>query len=762
MPNTRVPSQSWILAIGLLLWSVWPTGELWALVAGYGGAWLVLQIRARRPIEVPFGDRLWLFVALALVAIPAASLYRSLADLADNEGLVGLDLHTRDRLRLENTPSIAPPLVATDHPQTFYVSAPGSESLRVILGQGGPSLEGDAMADGLFVVTYDPRRYGLPTGTRAMLDIYVESDGRRVKRRVRRVDPEPHPRWFCSDPDAGWAAAPSEETDELIVLSRDGVMERVPTADGPTDCAFFVDADGRRLLAISHRYDPELWILDAEDFTQKARLRLGTFQNRMAVDRERRRLAVASAGVEPALLVIDGAGGAEPSVERIPLDVLPDWIAFGATADELALSSAHDRTLCRFRRDPDTGEWVDEEHLWLGRPVVTMAPSVGGERLFVAVTDYRPDGEDHRGNHFIQDQILTVDFDSWEVTSRGLTHRRTGVQNYPGSIDSGTSPMGLVHRQDGTLLIAFAGSEEVWQVDDGLRLPAVVTRGLDLDLITPHGVADLGDGVWAASSPVGGALALYDENGMRSFHGVARKDGELASAPAGSLARQALTLRRGERAFYETTRSGVSCQGCHLHGDSDHSPHDIGQTPLLTTLTVRGLTGTSPYLRDGSFPRIQDLHPDLAEFLLHGYRRESAGRAEDLESYVESLPRLVNPAQLAGSEPFGPDLNALREGYGVYVQARCDLCHTPPAFTNLSGHPVRGLFPEYGAGLGATVFLDTPSLIGTGPKGHWLQDGRAATLESLLVEHNQSNRHGDTLGLSGDEVSALAELLRQL
>ncbi len=762
-------SQLWVLAVAFLLWSIWPIAELWAGAAAYVAAWLLLQARPRR-LEWPTGG-LWITVGLVLLAIPVAAMWRARVDFPAEEGLRGLGLHTRDRLRQEASPSIAPPLITTDRPQTFYVTAPSANGLQMVLGEGGPQLDGHAVADGLFVVFYDPRIHGLPTGTDAQQEIFLRTDGAIHSRRMSRVDPEPHPRWFCSDPAAGWAATPSEETDELIVISRDGELRRIDMGDGPADCVFFLDpGSGERRLAVSHRYEDRLLIFDATNFELLTELEIGAFQGRLAVSPDGRRLAVAKSGVEPSMVVVETAGLGEtsnPWVE-ISLEVRPDWIAF-VGADRLAVSSAEERTLCRFRQvaeelaEGDT--WEEDAHLWLGRPAVTLAPSLDGQRLFVAVTDFRPDGENHRGNHFIQDQILTLDTESWDVIAQRITGRRTEVQTLPGSLDSGVSPMGIQPQADGTLRVAFAGSGEVWRVDEDFARPPEVVAGYELDLVAPHGVADLGQGIWAASSPAGGAVAVYGDDGLLFFHGLSRNDDELASAPEGSVVRQGLVLRRGERAFYETTRSGISCQSCHLHGGTDHSPHDIGQTPLLPTLTVRGLTGTSPYLRDGSFPRVRDLHPGLANSLLRGYRRYVSSRPEDLEAWVESLNRPLHPKHLAiaqGRTPPNPLLQTMRSGLEVFATAGCDVCHTPPAFTHLGGHPARSLFPEYGAKLGPTVFLDTPSLLGIGAKGHWLQDGRADSLEEVLVEHNRSNRHGDTAGLSEQQIRDLAELLDAL
>lgn len=756
-PRKRLPRpQLLVLVAGLTLWAWWPVPAFWALLLAYGAAWALLD---RMAGSIPRGERggtigvLTLLAVLLVAVAPLASLYRAREALAEGEDLVGLGSHLRDRLRLESTPSVAPPVVFSDHPQRFYLYAPGARTAALSLGTDLEPLAGVPLGHGLFRVAFDPRSDAVPTTERATLEAAVIADGHSHARSLAWVRPLAHPRWFASAPERGQAATTSEETDEVLVVDRQGHLRRLPVADGPTDVAFL---DQGRTLVVAHRYTPELWLLDTDTGAVEKRIESARFQVRLAASPSGSRVAVAIDGLAPRIEIHARFGG----VETFDLTSAPDWLAFGPRDDLLVVASRADRSLHRFERRTAGmhSAWQETGVLALGRPAVSLARSPGGETLLVAVTDYRPDGQAHRGNHFIEDQLLGVDPVAWRIVDRRLTQRRTPAQDEPGNIDSGVSPMGLALRANGTALIAFAGSEEIWYLPAGAGSPTRVVDGLDLDLIAPTGVGDLGQGFWTASSPAGGALAVYGPaSEMIAFLGVTPTDDALAEGAPGSLDELALTLRAGERDFYETTRAGISCQSCHLHAGSDHSRHEIGQKPLLPTLTTLGTAGTGPYLRDGSFPRIRDLDRHLAVDLYRGYLRFEQGRGEALETYVASLPRAVNPRDF---EPIG--LARERAGFDAFVRARCDLCHVPPAFTNLSQHPVRALFPDYGARLAPGSRIDTPSLLGVFARDRFLQDGRAESLKAVLAVHNRANRHGDSASLSARERAALIDFLLSL
>ena len=97
------------MVLGLVLWSIQATPELWSLVAAYGAAWLLLNFVLRRRIRLPLTRLQTLVLAGLLVAPPLAALYRQHYTVLRREELRGLGEQTRDRLRLESASPTSTP-----------------------------------------------------------------------------------------------------------------------------------------------------------------------------------------------------------------------------------------------------------------------------------------------------------------------------------------------------------------------------------------------------------------------------------------------------------------------------------------------------------------------------------------------------------------------------------------------------------------------------------------------------------------------------
>jgi hypothetical protein len=738
MREGRPSGQLIVLAAGLSLWACAPEPALWALLLAYGVALALFDriLRGAPFAEVPRSVQMLCALLLALPGILAA--VRNGRSLLQAEGLLHLPTLTAERLRLEALPSIAPPLVSGDRPQTFFVHARAHARVQVRFGTSAAWLAGEELDEGLYRVTYDPRRDGGLKPADGPLPTLLSVDGSESRRTLLASTPLAHPRWLHASPAALLAAGVSEESDELVIVSPRGLERRVQVGDGPIDCAFL---DESRIV-VSHRYEPALFVVDAARGDVLERWVVGHGQGRIALSPERTRLALAREGQRPEVVLLDVARPSE--LERVPLGAAPDWLAFGPDQELLLVATRPDARILRLRKQ--AGHFRADGALALGRAAVTLARAHDGRRVYAAVTDFRPQGSGNLGNHFVQDQILTIEVEPLRVLGSLLTARRSPRQSRAGDVDRGISPMGISPARDGGLWLAFAGSDELWRVGEAASAPAIVDLA-DSDLHAPHGVAELADGTLAVSSPSSGTIGLLAS--AASEPRVLRLAPDAAYLRAHNL--QALARRLGERGFYEGTRSGISCQSCHMHADSDEAAHNLGTHRLLPTLSVRGLWGSGPYLRDGSFARLGDLD-HVAQTLYRGYLRKAQQRPQTLDAYVASLPRRDRPLdrQL-------PDAALERRGLRAFVRAGCPTCHAFPAFTHLGQQLARSLFPD-----APDEPFDTPSLLSLGLNAPYLSDGRARSLRSVFDAHNRSNRHGDTRALSAPELASLYAFLEAL
>ena len=219
-PKAAGLRQASVLAVALALWSLWPIPGVWALLLAYGLAvWIAGALR--------FGEALAAMPAvarggaLALLLVPGGvALWRAGPELASNEGLSGLWPGTRERLRLEALPSIAPPLVSGAQPQSFYVHAAAGdgEPVRVQLGPRARVLQAKSLGAGLFGVDYDPRTDGPPSPPNGSLRARVWVGEREVERAMQAATPLAHPRWFARYPSCALADTVSSETEEMVIV----------------------------------------------------------------------------------------------------------------------------------------------------------------------------------------------------------------------------------------------------------------------------------------------------------------------------------------------------------------------------------------------------------------------------------------------------------------------------------------------------------------------------------------------------------------
>ena len=763
--------QLTVLALAGALWSWWPAPSFAALIVAYLAALLLLNSSF-----VLFGPALTLdrlprrwAVAVALLAssAPACMLLRESPRLVWHEELVTLQENLPHRIALESSPAIFPAVLRSDQPQRFHVHA-DSETLHVDWDGLRNPLPCVSLGHGLFQFSYQPALHGAIDGVDGFVDIRLRLDRRTVTRRMRWIRPQPHPRWFSSNPEFGRAAAVSEETDQLAIVFRDGAHQVLDVGDGPTDCVWI----GESRLVVCHRHGGRLTVIDLAGSRQTTVPALTGRWTRLAVSPDGQVLAAGRGGARPQVVflsveeLLDGA--AEPSPAVVDLPDEPDWICFGRNSSLLIVSCRRSKSVHRIiggRADqldeavasealPRGGvspyePWTfDPQPLQFPRPISAMGRTSAGRDICLATTSDALGASDLQGNHLVVHTIHVLDSFNWRIRDTFRTDRRSERQDLPGNSDRGGSPLGFCAVDDERMLVAMAGTNEVWRLsanNEPLDMFDLSSPGMS----APHGVGNLGQGRWCVSSPADAAIEVHEDDGRLVARVVLASDGQTEDD---------VWRRRGERTFYETTRSGVSCQSCHLHSDSDYARHNIGQGHLSSTLSTLGVSGTAPFLRDASNSRLRDLH-DLASGHYRGFRREVAwDRARALASYLNDLP--------AAAPPESPDLDGVRRGVTAFVRADCVRCHAFPALTNLGVHFASFLFPEEAAAWRREAprphLLDTPSLHGLARSAPYLHDGRAQTIWQVLRDHNLSNRHGNVQALTREELEDLTVFLKSL
>jgi len=658
--------------------------------------------------------------------------------MLEEQNVYGLESRIIDKAALQNLPALFPRHLTEGMPQDFYIYAPGSKHANLEISTR--QFNGVSLGEGLFRVSI---RNGFPSIQADTTQASLHTSTGSHDRELTFTKALPHPRRTCGSGGAQ-AYIVSEETDEIYVVSEQGPVATLNTGNGPSSCIVL----GNRLF-VSHLYENHLWEFNTENGQPVHKHPVGAPQKSLAISTDKQTLAMALQGTAPGVAILDLTTPQE--ITRIALPLTPEWIAQGPSSLSWNLSSRHQPALIHLQQEE--GKWTHTIEK-LSRPLTTMVASKQGTTLFAATTGYHPTAKPLHGNHYIQDQILAFDSLSLEVVGRLITHKRTERARAKGDFlkwTAGAGPSALTLLENGDLLISFSGTTEWWRVP--ATLSGLVSH-LEINsagLAAPHGTAELSNGLLVLTSPAEGTIGLFNPSSQHTeLFQLGPEDETLSTKfPA------ALKRRQGEKAFYEATRSGRSCQSCHLHADSDYSAHNIGDDHLTpATLSVRGIAGTSPYLRGGAYNRVRELL-HVPQELLGGYFIFDPERGEALEAFVKSLS--IASTRLEPSHP--ASLQREQKGLLTFTKARCITCHAFPAFTDLSQHPATRIFPDF---KDPALEFDTPSLIGIKNSAPYLFDGRAQTLEQVLGSEHKGTDHGLLSELSVSEKNDLIFFLESL
>ncbi len=208
---------------------------------------------------------------------------------------------------------------------------------------------------------------------------------------------------------------------------------------------------------------------------------------------------------------------------------------------------------------------------------------------------------------------------------------------------------------------------------------------------------------------------------------------------------------QGEMIFNDASycfQGWQSCNGCHP-GDArtDGMNWDLLNDGVGNSKNCKSMLhshGTSPSMITGI--RASAEVAVRAGFKYIQFSQITEEDAVKVDEYLKSLLPLPSPRLVDGK------LSELAErGREVFVEQKCDMCHSGPLFTSLGMYSI-GEKVEFEAG------WDTPTLIEVWRTAPYLFDGRAATLEEVFTIH----KHGIAKKINKKDATALVEYVGSL
>jgi YVTN family beta-propeller protein len=242
-------------------------------------------------------------------------------------------------------------------------------------------------------------------------------------------------------------------------------------------------------------------------------------------------------------------------------------------------------------------------------------------------------------------------------------------------------------------------------------------------------------------------------------------------------------ILRGKILFYTALqpmvgRRWISCSSCHPDGDPDgrtwHNPEGLRNTQSLA-----GMAWTHPIHWSADRDEVQDFEHTIRGQLMQGrglvrgnlnpsLETPNKGLSKDLDAlsaYSNSHKFTLSPYAKKGLS------ESAQKGKSIFFskETDCARCHSGPYYTDSQpvNDPKTILRHDVGTGnddesekMGPAY--DTPTLLGVYRTAPYLHHGKAETLQDVLSEHNQGDKHGSTRHLTSQQTSDLIDFLKAL
>jgi cytochrome c peroxidase len=210
--------------------------------------------------------------------------------------------------------------------------------------------------------------------------------------------------------------------------------------------------------------------------------------------------------------------------------------------------------------------------------------------------------------------------------------------------------------------------------------------------------------------------------------------------------------RKGEMFFHDASlcfQKWQSCSSCHPgNGRVDALNWDLLNDGLGNPKNTKSLLlahKTPPAMVSGTRRNAEAAVRAGIRHIQFAVRPEDDAAA--IDAFLMSLEPVPSPHLVRG----GMLSKRAKRGKRLFESAGCVSCHSSSLFTDMK---------KYDLGLGRYVdqgkAFDTPSLVECWRTAPYLHDGRAATIEEVLIRFNKDDSHGRTSELTDQQIKDLA------
>ena len=552
-------------------------------------------------------------------------------------------------------------------------------------------------------------------------------------------------------PDGALVAAVNPDSDSITLVDALGLrlIKEIAVGDEPQTLAFTPDS---RLVLVANRGSSDVSVVAVEDFIRVANIPVGPMPYGVVTDGRRAYVTEFALGN---IGIIDLAR--QTLVERVKVAPFPAGLAF--ETDSQDGRSREGRLLVTHLFSGQVSV-ID-----VGKLTVTAVASTGeetnlsqsiavasdGRKAYLPQTHSNTTNTDLSFDTTVLPVVNVLDLSEFILLPAQRINIDTADQ--PASI-----PFAAVVSPDGgRLYVVHAGSDNLSVIDLAANLGlANISIGAN-----PRGIAITPDGsTLFVNNTLDGTMSIID---AATFTYIETVDLTTIPLPVDVLLGKSIFNSASSPVL--TTDRWISCASCHFDAGMDTRTWEGFPDGPRNTPALFGVGQTLPVHWSGDFDELQDVELTIRAIqfgtgLIPGNAHDSLGMAHaGSSSHLDALAAYLDSIKVPPS-PYGSERESINAGEEKFNALGCQVCHTPPLFSDLQLHdvgtgvPAREKNPN-----GRGTNFDTPSLRGVWFTAPYFHDGSAATLRDVFATGTTHNISAD---ISEQKLQALIAYLRAL